>query len=110
MKILHCADLHLGAKNSKLPKDKQTLLKEENDFSIRELFATARVQNFECVIICGDLFHSKSVSVKTERNFFDSVEKYKNPVVYIDGNHDNKFEIGRASCRKECRSRWSPYH
>ena len=20
------------------------------------------------------------------------------------------FEIGRASCRKECRSRWSPYH
>ena len=22
----------------------------------------------------------------------------------------NKGEIGRASCRKECRSRWSPYH
>src|SRR5256885_12970082 len=21
-----------------------------------------------------------------------------------------KSEIGRASCRKECRSRWSPYH
>ena len=21
-----------------------------------------------------------------------------------------KREIGRASCRKECRSRWSPYH
>ena len=21
-----------------------------------------------------------------------------------------KTEIGRASCRKECRSRWSPYH
>ena len=20
------------------------------------------------------------------------------------------YEIGRASCRKECRSRWSPYH
>ena len=20
------------------------------------------------------------------------------------------MEIGRASCRKECRSRWSPYH
>src|SRR2546429_7094211 len=22
----------------------------------------------------------------------------------------SRFEIGRASCRKECRSRWSPYH
>ena len=21
-----------------------------------------------------------------------------------------KMKIGRASCRKECRSRWSPYH
>ena len=21
-----------------------------------------------------------------------------------------RYEIGRASCRKECRSRWSPYH
>ena len=29
------------------------------------------------------------------------------------GNHVeaiNQSEIGRASCRKECRSRWSPYH
>ena len=25
------------------------------------------------------------------------------PTVYGD-------QIGRASCRKECRSRWSPYH
>ena len=23
---------------------------------------------------------------------------------------ENGREIGRASCRKECRSRWSPYH
>ena len=21
-----------------------------------------------------------------------------------------EYEIGRASCREECRSRWSPYH
>ena len=23
---------------------------------------------------------------------------------------NHHFKIGRASCRKECRSRWSPYH
>ena len=23
---------------------------------------------------------------------------------------DTEMQIGRASCRKECRSRWSPYH
>src|SRR2546426_11226504 len=26
------------------------------------------------------------------------------------GPGDEVIEIGRASCRKECRSRWSPYH
>ena len=30
---------------------------------------------------------------------------------YEANPNDWKFEeIGRASCRKECRSRWSPYH
>ena len=25
-------------------------------------------------------------------------------------NENKSGKIGRASCRKECRSRWSPYH
>ena len=29
---------------------------------------------------------------------------------YVFPNSINMIEIGRASCRKECRSRWSPYH
>ena len=28
----------------------------------------------------------------------------------IDGKNEEMYEIGRASCREECRSRWSPYH
>src|SRR5215203_6796890 len=26
------------------------------------------------------------------------------------GNEIVHYQVGRASCRKECRSRWSPYH
>ena len=38
----------------------------------------------------------------------------KNPIflekrVY-QGSSGVVYQIGRASCRKECRSRWSPYH
>ena len=33
----------------------------------------------------------------------------KIPINDIDFVVDGK-QIGRASCRKECRSRWSPYH
>src|SRR5690349_22814193 len=28
----------------------------------------------------------------------------------IDAERRSPQEIGRASCRKECRSRWAPYH
>jgi len=31
-------------------------------------------------------------------------------VVVDEGRGVEKFEIGRASCREECRSRLSPYH
>src|SRR3989440_188618 len=31
-------------------------------------------------------------------------------VTSVGGNLSTLAEIGRASCRKECRSRWSPYH
>src|SRR3712207_9469005 len=29
---------------------------------------------------------------------------------YPEIEPEDALEIGRASCRKECRSRWSPYH
>src|SRR2546426_1568918 len=29
---------------------------------------------------------------------------------FVPPEHPAALEIGRASCRKECRSRWSPYH
>ena len=45
-------------------------------------------------------------------DFDDWMDRYQ---LLIDlGNEqeplDEKYKIGRASCRKECRSRWSPYH
>ena len=30
--------------------------------------------------------------------------------VQVIHGFDSMIEIGRASCREECRSRWSPYH
>src|SRR6266581_4380154 len=32
------------------------------------------------------------------------------PSAQVAANASSPREIGRASCRKECRSRWSPYH
>lgn len=94
MKILHTADIHLGAKNGKLPLNKQTALKTEQLKQIERLFALAD-ENYDVMLICGDLFHSKSVTNKIKTFFFDCVKKYNKPVVYVNGNHDENFDFSQ---------------
>lgn len=90
MRILHIADLHLGAKNSKLPKEKQDVLKDEMLENCHYLFEKIG-QKFDVCLICGDLFHSKNVQVKIIQNFFQCIKDFNKPVLYINGNHDEKF-------------------
>ena len=93
MKILHTADIHLGVKNTKLPQDRQNLLKDESIYNIRNFFDMAKREEYEVILICGDLFHSKSVSSKIVKSFFNAVEEYACPVIYISGNHDESFNF-----------------
>lgn len=89
MKILHTADIHLGVKINKLPKDKSSLLKDEMLFNLRHFFKLA--SGNDVILICGDLFHNNQVTEKIKRTFFDCVKGFEKPVIYIEGNHDEKF-------------------
>lgn len=91
MNFYHMADLHLGAKNNKLPPEKGELLKSERLEILRDLFLRAR-DEADFVLIAGDLFHSKSPQAKLVNNFFNMVREFALPVVYIRGNHDEKWE------------------
>lgn len=91
MKILHSADWHLGAKNLRLPTVQQQLLKEETMEDIHRFFEFAKSRDFDIVLIVGDLFHTKNISQKLLINFASAVENYGNPVIYIEGNHDENF-------------------
>mgnify|MGYP002801298263 FL=1 len=93
MKLLHAADIHLGAKNSKLPLDRQNLLRSEQVLQIRELFSHADEDGFDAILICGDLFHAKKLQSKITAGFFSSVKEFSGPVLYIKGNHDEKFDF-----------------
>ncbi len=88
-KILHTADLHLGAKNVRLPIKQQRQLSYEHLSALPVLFQT----DCDVVLICGDLFHSNFVTQKIKRAFFKEVEKFARPVLYINGNHDDKINF-----------------
>ncbi len=93
MKILHTADIHLGAKNVRLSLDRQAKIREEQNRLITNLFSDAYRNDYDVVLICGDLFHSKNISSKITNNFFRSVENFARPVLYVKGNHDEKFDF-----------------
>lgn len=92
MNFFHIADVHIGAKNKVLTAEKQDLLKSERLEALKDLFLQAKQDNISFILIAGDLFHSKSPQQKMVKNFFDMVENYAEPVIYIKGNHDEKWE------------------
>ena len=92
MKFLHTADIHLGAKNIKLSLDKQSQIRAEQNALISRLFDRTG-EDYDAVLICGDLFHNKSVPAGITSNFFRAVEEFGRPVLYIKGNHDEKFDF-----------------
>lgn len=96
MKFFHTADLHLGAKNKLLSSEDQELLKSERLQKLKDFFDKANSEKVDFVLICGDLFHSKAPQPKLVKSFFEMVKNCNSYVVYIKGNHDEKFEINSS--------------
>ena len=90
MKIIHCADLHLGSKiESKLMKissDRKTEVR--NSFS--KLVDYAEKNEISIILLSGDVFDSDK-PLKKDKEFFYNVIK-ENPnidFIYLRGNHDS---------------------
>lgn len=92
MEFFHIADIHLGAKNRMLAVDKQELLKSERIETLKDFFMQAKEENVAFILIAGDLFHSKSPQAKLVKNFFEVVRLFELPVIYVKGNHDEKWD------------------
>ena len=90
MKILHCADIHLGSKiESKFPKEKSNERKAELRASFSRMIEYANDNGIKVVLLSGDVFDSDR-PLKKDKEFFYSVIR-RNPDIdflYLRGNHD----------------------
>lgn len=91
MKIIHCADIHLDSKmESNLTKEQAKERKNEILMTFFDMVDYAEENNVEAIIIAGDLFDSKRVSVTTKNLVYDCI--ISNPKIdflYLSGNHDS---------------------
>lgn len=90
MKIIHTADVHLGAKmDSKFPREVSSKRKEEVRNTFRRMVEYAKQAGVEVIILAGDIFDSDNPFQK-DREYFYSVVR-NNPeidFIYLRGNHD----------------------
>ncbi len=92
MKVLHTGDLHLdGAFCSYGQRDAEAQREQSREL-LANIFAKAKEEGCELILIAGDLFDSKFVSEKTGELFCSLVEKSGLTVVVAPGNHDHYFE------------------
>ena len=90
MKILHCADLHLG----------RCLLEEslilEQRYILDEIIKIVSIHHVDVVLICGDVYDKSVPSIEAVRlfsQFLTSLYHMNVKVFVIAGNHDSKDRL-----------------
>ncbi len=113
MKLIHCADLHLGSSlSSRLPRDKAQLRKSELRSAFSAMVEFARQEDIGVILLAGDVFDSDRPA-KKDKEFFYSVVR-NNPdmdFVYLRGNHDQRsaYEEQDIPNLKTFSDTWSCY-
>ena len=90
MKIIHCADLHLGSRLTSLPTGNiRDTRKKEILKTFNGMIDYARENNINIIMLSGDVFDSDRPSKKDKTFFYDAIKANKDiTFLYLRGNHD----------------------
>ena len=110
MKIIHCADIHLGAKITNFSKEISEKKKNEVLSTFSNLVRFAKREGVRAVLIAGDLF-DREIPFQKDRKEFLSIVK-NNPeldFLYLRGNHDLTEQTETLENLKYFSSEWTQY-
>ncbi|MCD8371965.1 MAG: metallophosphoesterase family protein [Clostridia bacterium] len=113
MKIIHCADIHLGSKmEAKLPKDKADNRKMEVRLALTNMVDYAKNNGIRVIMLCGDVFDS-DCPLKKDKEFFYNLVAANSSIdfLYLRGNHDIKESYSQYGLKnlKTFSSEWQTY-
>lgn len=111
MKIIHCADIHLGSKiNSAMAS-----IGHERKTEVRNTFMRmceyASKNDIHIILLAGDVFDSDNPLKKDKDNFYMTIRNYPSiDFLYLKGNHDVKALYEDIPSNLKCFSdTWSKY-
>ena len=90
MKIIHCSDLHLDSKmKSNLDSKKAKERRDEILRTYQNMVQYAKENEVKVILIAGDMFDKKNITVKAKNIVLDSINSNKDiDFLYLKGNHD----------------------
>lgn len=92
MKLIHVADIHLGAKmEAKLPKEKAKTRRLEMRATFARMLEYAEEHGVTAVLFAGDIFDSNTPNQDDKKYFYNKLRKYSGiDFYYLRGNHDSE--------------------
>ncbi len=110
MKIIHCADLHLGSKIEGFPKEVSEKRKTEVRNTFLRMVEFAKEEGVSLILLAGDIF-DREKPYKKDTDFFYSVVESNREIDFLmlRGNHDEKGEIPALPNLKTFSSEWRYY-
>ena len=88
MKLLHTADLHLDSPFHSTDAYTAEERREAQRRVLERIFACAREEDCDLILIAGDLFDGKYVTPETEELVYRLLSEAARPVFIAPGNHD----------------------
>lgn len=92
MKLIHCADIHLGSSIASQLKEKSQEKKQMVRNTFSKMVEYANNNNISHILLSGDVFDKNTPSLKDKKYFYSIVERYSNiQFYYLRGNHDTEI-------------------
>ncbi len=110
MKIIHCADVHLGAKIDSFPNEISQRRKTEVRNTFLRMVEFAKSEGVSLILLSGDIF-DREKPYKKDADFFYGVIRDTPQIdfLYLRGNHDGEGERPLLPNLKTFSSAWSYY-
>ncbi len=92
LKILHTADLHVGASFSSFGEELRKDAENLQFSAITSMVNYANVNNVDIILIAGDTFEHHDVHYLIRERLFGILEKFEGKIFIVCGNHDFYFK------------------